>query len=179
MERSILVPIDFSDCTSELIGRAGEVAREMDLRIVLLHVIQTPEGVNPETKVIPEKGRPEVSAVQYLGQEAERLMAILSQQLKAQGIDVIERIAYGNPVKQILEVAHQENAARIVMGTHGRKGVARMMLGSVAEQVVRLADRPVLTIRHQRKPSCKAKSCSWCAAATTDAQRQINAEGDG
>lgn len=66
------------------------------------------------------------------------------------GVDVFERIEYGEPDEEILEYAETEGIDAIVMGTHGRTGAGRLVIGSVAEKVVRRSPIPVVTIRREK-----------------------------
>jgi nucleotide-binding universal stress UspA family protein len=73
------------------------------------------------------------------------------------GIRVVHRFEEGNAVDLILEVAEEASADLIVMGTHGRSGLGRLLMGSVAEQVVRKAPCPVLTVKMPFAPTSSAK----------------------
>jgi len=83
-------------------------------------------------------------SVDYLGEaEAELEQLQLPDDIRAE-----RRFARGDPAEQILRVANEIHADLIVMGTHGRTGLERLLMGSVAEQVLRQAPCPVLTVRN-------------------------------
>ena len=74
-------------------------------------------------------------------------------------VHISHRLEEGDPVTEILEVAEETHADLIVMGTHGRRGIPRLLMGSVAELVVRRANRPVLTVRTPfPEPAMEAKA---------------------
>jgi nucleotide-binding universal stress UspA family protein len=81
---------------------------------------------------------------------AERELARTVRELRDQHLAARSLLRSGTPADEILATAEAEGASLIVMGTHGRKGMERMLLGSVAEHVARAASRPVLTVGLQR-----------------------------
>ncbi len=133
----ILHPTDFSDRSANALTLACALARDYGARVIVLHVAVPPtvvygEGVvpvDPETLVYEERDRLERLAIPDAGLRLER------------------RFEEGEPAEQILRVAHEVGADLIVMGTHGRTGITRLLMGSVAEQVVRKAPCPVLTVK--------------------------------
>jgi nucleotide-binding universal stress UspA family protein len=128
----ILVATDFSFCSLSALGHAEELARELDAELLLLHV----EGV-------PVAGS-KMADVTHAA--AERELARTTGQLRNHHLKVRGLLRMGAPDEEILNAAETEHASLIVMGTHGRKGVAHMVMGSVAERVVRSAPCPVLTV---------------------------------
>lgn len=174
-DATILVPMDFSDCTAHVIQRALELARDIEAdRVVLLHVMNTPEGVAVDTRLGNDR-----TAGDVLEQEARYKLRAHVAALEQAGLDVETRLDHGNPADTILAVSEQLQPSYIVMGTHGRAGLSRLLLGSVAEKVTRRATRPVITVRFQHRPECDASSCGWCATDVTAAQKQLAAESDG
>ncbi len=137
----ILHPTDFSDCATQAQALAVELAGKLDAEIVLLQVlVETPlygEGVLsvPHVQTIYDAQR----------KWAEESLETRAGDLRQGGLQV------GVPFEEIVKVAEEERADMIVMGTHGRSGLNRVLLGSVAERVIRLAPCPVLTAR-QTKP---------------------------
>ena len=81
--------------------------------------------------------------------ESSSLLEPFRMQLAAEDIRVTHFLGHGDVVEAILTAAKEVDAGMIVMGTHGRKGLERIMLGSVAEQVIRRASRPVMVVRSQ------------------------------
>src|SRR5439155_9282380 len=128
--RTILHPTDFSDRSAHALRLAGALARDYGARLVVLHVAEMPvvaygEGVIPPLD--PE------DAVRVARQQLELLEAPVT------GTPAERRLEVGDPVETILDVAHALPADLIVMGTHGRTGLRRLLMGSVAEQIVRRA----------------------------------------
>jgi nucleotide-binding universal stress UspA family protein len=145
----ILHPTDFSDCAGKAEALAVDLARKLDGEIVLFQVlVETPlygEGLflNMET----------VQRV-YDAQRkwSENKLDARVADLRQLGIKASFRLQAGVPFEEIVKVAGEEHADLIVMGTHGRGGLERAVLGSVAERVIRLAPCPVVTVR-QAKPA--------------------------
>jgi nucleotide-binding universal stress UspA family protein len=136
----ILVPTDFSECAAQAIEYASEFAIRFNAKLQVLHVV--PEPVTPYTSGIPlpkEAMHPEIPAAK----ELDSLQVPRSDE-----IPHLERaIEMGVPFVEIVRHARQKNIDLIVIGTHGRTGLDQMLMGSVAEKVVRKAPCPVLTVR--------------------------------
>ena len=178
MTSRILVPIDFSGCSGDVLRRALELARARAAEVVLMHAVQVPSGLE-EADVQPRGSETRRAAVSYLADEAREALSKLAEELVPHGVKAKQVVTVGAPAEQILRLAEQERASSIVMGTHGRRGVARLLLGSVAHRVSQEASCPVEVVAPQWKPSCSAASCNWCASGGTEADDQIQAERDG
>jgi nucleotide-binding universal stress UspA family protein len=136
---TILHPTDFSKEAGHAFDVACALARDNRARLVVLHVERPPVTTLGGTAGIPPL------PIEY---DRERLMAELKCiQPPEPGIPIEHRLEHGEPGPVILAVAHEIGAGMIVMGTQGRRGLRRLLMGSVAEQVVRKATCPVLTIR--------------------------------
>jgi nucleotide-binding universal stress UspA family protein len=135
--QTILHPTDFSDRSLFAFRLACALARDYQAHLIVLHVapLQVLGAVEGVVLIPPENQR------EALEEELHRL------QPPNPGIHVEHRLVQGEPVPEILEVAGQTKADLIVMGTHGRTGLSRLLMGSVAEQVVRNAPCPVLIVR--------------------------------
>jgi universal stress protein A len=139
----ILHPTDFSECAAKAEAMAVDLASKLGGEIVLLQVlVETPlygEGL---------LNMPTVERV-YDAQRkwAEEALDARANDLLQQGIKASRRVQTGAPFEEIVRIAEEERADLIVMGTHGRAGLNHLLLGSVAERVVRLATCPVLTVR--------------------------------
>jgi len=135
--RTILHPTDFSEQSRYALRAACALARDYGARVVILHVAQPPTFAYAEDAIPPE---PE----EYLEEAREQLrqLELPDSRLRAE-----RRLEEGDPVTAILRVAREVGADVIVMGTHGRRGLGRLLLGSVAELVVRRAACPVLTVK--------------------------------
>jgi nucleotide-binding universal stress UspA family protein len=131
----ILNPTDFSDRSSYAFQFACALTRDYGARLIVLHVA-APTVFYGEGLVIPE--------AETLFQEAKEKLNRL--EVPDANIRAERRFQEGDPVTEILRVAQELHADLIVMGTHGRTGLRRLLMGSVAEQVVRKAACPVLTV---------------------------------
>jgi nucleotide-binding universal stress UspA family protein len=131
----ILCPVDFDANSPLALGIAAELASEGDAILYVLHVAAMPPGPD----VALPFGKIESAA-------RTRLERLVRQKVDARARYEID-IVMGNPDVEILQAAKRRRANLIVMATHGRKGLSRLVLGSVAESVVREAPCPVLTIR--------------------------------
>jgi nucleotide-binding universal stress UspA family protein len=139
----ILHPTDFSECAAQAQATAIDLARTLGAEIVLLQVlVETP--LYGETIL----NMPKVRSV-YDAQRkwAEETLEARAADLRQRGMKASYRVQVGVPFEEIVKVAGEERADMIVMGTHGRSGLNRALLGSVAERVIRLAPCPVLTVR--------------------------------
>ena len=137
--KRILIPIDFSDTSTAAVGYGVDLAERYGASVHLLHVI--------ERSAIPPE--PEFPLGIFEGQTVarERLVDVLNAaQRKAFRSEVA--VTVGHPSHEIVRYAKEHDIDIIVMGTHGRTGASHMLMGSVAEKVVRKAPCPVLTVRH-------------------------------
>ncbi len=134
---TILHPTDFSDCSDYALRVACMLAGEAGGHLILLHVEPLPTILYGEGVVPPDPDR--------FHREAWRKLEQI--QVPASNVAVVRRLEEGMPAEEILRVAKDENADMIIMGTHGRRGLARLVMGSVAELVVRRANCPVLTVK--------------------------------
>jgi nucleotide-binding universal stress UspA family protein len=132
--KTILVATDFSPMSEHALRFGGALARDYGARLIAVHVVQPPVAVYAETAVFVEE--PDFSSAQ------ESLQA-----LRVPGVDVEYRLMEGDPAATIVQVASELHCDLIVMGTHGRAGVVRVLMGSVAEDVLRKAPCPVLTVK--------------------------------
>jgi len=144
----ILAATDFSDDSNYALTYAEELARRFSAEILLVHVDQ------PLAPVMVSELSPglDVGAMNRIAEE-QRLLALreldrTTARLRDAGLKSRSLLKVGAPFLEIINAAHSEGADLIVLGTHGRSGLAHVLMGSVAERVVRKAHCPVLTIRH-------------------------------
>lgn len=139
----ILHPTDFSECATQAEAVAVDLARKLDAELVLVQVLV-------EAPLYSEGfiSRRQVQTV-YDAQRkwSEEALEARAEQFRQSGIKASWRVRFGAPQEEIVRTAGEEGAGMIVMGTHGRSGLNRALLGSVAERVIRLAPCPVLTVR--------------------------------
>jgi nucleotide-binding universal stress UspA family protein len=138
--RHILVPHDFSDTAECALAYALELARRLDARVTVVHAFEVPYG-------FPEAAQFTADMLSTLQRAAGAALGGVVDRARRSGVAVEGVLRQGAPWNEIDEVARETEADLIVMGTHGRRGLARVLLGSVAEKVVRTAPCAVLTMR--------------------------------
>lgn len=136
--RRILVPVDFSQPSLAGLDYAIELSQSLGASLVALFVAE-PLYYGGDIGLLLEEYQ------RYGREELTRLQS----RLKKSGVDCETLLRTGKAYQVICEEAEREHADLIVMSTHGRSGLSHLLLGSVAEKVVRSASRPVLTIRPQ------------------------------
>lgn len=137
----ILVPTDFSEYSKQAIAYAREWAQRFGAKLVLLHVVELPPY--PLEGPLPSRlGADFLDDLER--QAADELAQILPQEAE---VEVVRRVVVGVPYRKIVEAAAAEKVDLIIMATHGRTGLSHLIMGSVAERVVRTAPCPVLTMR--------------------------------
>ena len=146
----ILVPTDFSACSDDAVRWAGELGARFGSRLILVHVAEIPGGIDPATLISPGEGAPVVPIGEHVQAAAMARLSELADRIGGLGVTVETRLTQGPVHRLILQVAAEEKVDHIVMGTHGRTGLAHVVLGSVAERIVRHATVPVTTI-HARE----------------------------
>ena len=134
----ILVPTDFSEVSRQALEYAKTIARQENAELLLVHVSPPVDLINP-----PEAAWIDISEVQSIQQEQleQNSAALRSEGYRARSVS-----ATGPLCDELLSIAQQYKANLIVLGTHGKKGLERLMLGSDAEAVVRHATCPVLSV---------------------------------
>jgi nucleotide-binding universal stress UspA family protein len=143
--RKILVPVDFSLTSRAAVEQALAFAQAFQGSLHLLNVWEVPPYLRPDLTVWSEELS--ASLELHLRDEAEKAMRHLMLDLGLQDrAGVGTEIRSGTPHSTIVEVAESGRFDLIVMGTHGRGVLSRVLMGSVAERVVRLAPCPVLTV---------------------------------
>lgn len=149
MYKHILVAVDGSETSHAALAEALKLAKQSPAATLhILTVIDIPAGV------LTAEGANEVSVERSLRETADDVMAEASATVRAHGLEAETGVGecLGGSVSQtIVDEARRWNADLIVVGTHGRRGWRRMILGSVAEGVARSADRPVLLVHHPEK----------------------------
>jgi nucleotide-binding universal stress UspA family protein len=144
--KTILAPTDFSSCSRHAIEHAVALARRYGAEVALLHVYELPTGLVPTTMVPGEAGVL-LPLRDHLVAEARRQLLPQVDELQRAGVTVHPQVAEGRAADAILRAADELNADLIVMGTHGRTGLGRMLIGSVTEHVIRHAGCPVYVVR--------------------------------
>ena len=149
--RPVLVPVDFSSCSETALLLAAELAEKLLSRLIILHVVHDP-GDAPGYYAIKGRSRHlrnmEDVAVEMLDDFFHQLLK------KYPALPALQQatteLVVGLPVNRILEAAEKTHARMIVMGSPGRTGLAHALLGSKAEQIVRLAPVPVTIVKEPK-----------------------------
>lgn len=146
MFKKILCPVDFSQFTQEVINYALNLAKKYGAELHLMHVVPNMTYFTPyESFLTPENL---VAIEKNIQDEVERDFAKL---LKGNGVPTKTVIRTGVPFVEIIDYAKSESIDLIVMGTHGRSAIENILIGNVAEKVVRKSPCPVMTIRPKGK----------------------------
>jgi nucleotide-binding universal stress UspA family protein len=137
--QAILHPTDFSEHSKYAFHLASSLARDYDAHLHVLHVmLPSPSDMGEMLMLPPLSRRDELAAAEA------KLHDLQNETTK---VRIETEVREGDPAEQILQAATDHECALIVMGTHGRTGLSRLLMGSVAEQVVRKAGCPVLTVK--------------------------------
>jgi len=143
--RTILLPTDFSECGNYALSYATSLARTFGASIVCVHVIEPivpTVGYSGMTEPLPI-----ADIAEQLEDAAERELPKLAEREEAAGLHLEELIVYGEAASEIVRVAKERNVDLIVISSHGRTGLGRILFGSTAEAVVRHATCPVLVVK--------------------------------
>lgn len=149
--KKILCPTDFSNPSFEAMNVATELAMHFSSDLIVIHVVAP----------IPVIATEYTSSAAFNVQEYQQLMEAssmktLEEQIEKRipkGVSVRSMLSLGDPANQIVHTAEDEQVDLIVIATRGQTGLKRLVFGSVAEKVVRLASRPVLSIREPHTAS--------------------------
>ena len=139
--KKILCPIDHSEGSKEALKYAVTFAMKDEAKLYLLHIIDIRsfnESLDEMSKQIPDE--------ETLEQLRIKLLDCIPEEIR-EDMDVEAIVVQGIPFAEIISTAREKEIDMIVIGSHGRTGIAHMMLGSVSEKVVRKAPCPVLTVR--------------------------------
>jgi nucleotide-binding universal stress UspA family protein len=147
MYDDILVPTDGSDASTAALDHALSLASQYDARLHALYV------VDRQSYGLVEEGKSRVldNLRENLRGEGTAAVAAVEEAAETAGVETRTSVVEGDIHRQIIDYATDEDVDLIVMGTHGRRGLDRLLIGSVTERVVRSSPVPVLTVR--QKPS--------------------------
>jgi nucleotide-binding universal stress UspA family protein len=138
---SILVPTDFSDLSKEVVDAAADLAETLHAKMILLHVNDLPIVVGNYYPMFRVPGGVDAEAFKTLGDTTAAELDRWAEKYRARGIETEARVVEGHPAEEIVKAAEQ--ADLVAMATQGRRGIARLLLGSVAERVLRTTNTPV------------------------------------
>ena len=143
--RTILLPTDFSECGNYALSYAASLARTFKASIICLNVIEPivpTVGYSGLTEPLPI-----ADIAEQLEDSAERELPKLAECEECAGLNVEELVVHGEASAEIVRVAKDRGVDLIVIASHGRTGLGRILFGSTAEAVVRHATCPVLVVK--------------------------------
>lgn len=144
MYDDILVPTDGSEPATEAVEHALDLAERAGATVHVLYVVS-------EAETVAIVGGAAVGELDRRRDEGEAVTQDAVERAAERGVDATSEIRPGTPHREIVRYAEDEGIDLVVMGTHGRSGVRRFLLGSVTERVTRLTDRPVLSVREEAR----------------------------
>jgi universal stress protein A len=147
MWKKLLVPHDFSPCAERALFTAVELAQLHGSELTLVHVSELPANIPLDALVTPVGGAGPVRVDEYTTRGARQQLDTIADPLRRAGLAVNTLTVTGDVAEQILALAREVGADALVVGTHGRTGLSHLLLGSVAEKVVRSALVPVVCVR--------------------------------
>ena len=140
--KRVLVPVDFSEPSRKALDYALSLARPFDAEVRLLHVVEA-LVLPPDVEVLDLE-----AFARTLNDEAAKCLSKWRKEA-ASGSPVEEELRAGTPYREIVAAADERNMDLIIMGTHGRTGLAGVLMGSTAERVMHHAPCPVLVVRER------------------------------
>jgi nucleotide-binding universal stress UspA family protein len=143
--KRILVPVDFSTNSLDALDYAVQFAKLQRAAVVVMHVIEPSYPAGPLD--LSGAGYDFAFLLRELERVGRQQLAKLEAGLVRRGVRVSTRLQVGSPPALIIDAARRLKADLIIVSTHGRTGLSHMLMGSVAERVVRTAGCPVLTVR--------------------------------
>ncbi|HEY1959065.1 MAG TPA: universal stress protein [Polyangiaceae bacterium] len=143
--QTLLVPVDFSETSEAALEYAVSLAQPLGARLVVMHAYELPIYGFPDGALVASV---EV-ATRLMNSAQVGLDAMVARWRGESRIDTVLR--QGVPWEEVQAVAEDVGADLIVIGTHGRRGIARALLGSVAEKILRTSTRPVLTVHAEHR----------------------------
>jgi nucleotide-binding universal stress UspA family protein len=145
MYSKILVPLDGSALAERAVKEAAEIARGTGAELILLKVVQVP------LSKVPEAGESEeIKSVQEIAAKARIYLDGIASRYAKDSIKIQAVVLEGPAAAAILGYAHDKDVDVIVMSTHGRTGLSKALMGSVAEQVVLTTKRPVMLVKPEK-----------------------------
>jgi nucleotide-binding universal stress UspA family protein len=146
--KKIVCAIDFSDCSMHALNYATSLAQEADAHLTVVHVLELPPDVfregHEDMLTAPPRLREYIAVTEE--ESRARLRDAISDRVREYcTVDTV--LAAGKPYREIIRIAEEQSADLLVIGTHGRGTVDRLLFGSTAQHVVRQATCPVLTLR--------------------------------
>jgi len=140
---NIVAPVDFSRCSRKSLAHAAGLARESDASLTVVHA----DSVAADTQSVPMSAAPEAVPVEEIQEERSEQFEKFLEEAHLEGLDWESRQQVGSPLDVISDTVEDIGADLVVMGTHGRRGLERLFLGSTATKVLRRMPCAVVTVR--------------------------------
>lgn len=165
--KRVLLATDLSAASRGAEGAAVSLARAIGAQVLVLHVVDLPPGLDEGVVVRPDPHGPTVHLGDYVSaKDAEALERVVAL-FRAAAVPVTAAVKVGPVAQTVIEQARRWAAELVVVGTHGRTGLRRAVLGSIAERLLRLSPVPVLVVRQE------------AADETAEADEQARCETEG
>ncbi len=145
LPKTILVPTDFSETSDRALDYAIDLASRIGASVVVMHAYELPIVGFPDGAYIAS-----AEAATSIATAAQKGLDMTVASRMERGVDLKKVLKQDAPWEAVNVVAKEVGADLVVCGTHGRKGLAHALLGSIAEKIIRTSDIPVLTIRGPR-----------------------------
>lgn len=149
LPKRILVATDFSETADAAFDYAVDLAKQLGAKVVVMHAYELPVYGFPSGALVAS-----VEMATRIMSGAQEALEAACKARASSGVEISQVVRQGVAWEEVHRVADEVNADLIIIGTHGRKGLSRALLGSVAEKIIRTSTRPVLTIH---LPAEKAK----------------------
>jgi nucleotide-binding universal stress UspA family protein len=147
-QKTIIFPTDFSTASDAALVHAEALAKQMNARLLIVHVEEPPLAYGGGELYY---GLPEPNS--------ERILKMLEDVRPSDpSVPYTHRLTMGDPAGEVVRIATEEAAEMIILGTHGRTGMTRLLMGSVAEMIVRRAPCPVLVYREMAEKLARRKA---------------------
>lgn len=147
MFKHIMVTLDGTARSEAVIPHALDVARVMKAEMTLVRVVDAVNAEWGERGAMGKGGSPDSSISAVFAEQAEAYLRRVADQMREHGVKVQTLVMHGNAAKRIVAAARESGADAIAMATHSRRGINRLMFGSVAEEVLHTSSLPVLLVR--------------------------------
>ncbi len=147
---AIVVATDLSDASRQALESATNLAKDFGARIILVHALE-PAHAYRGLSVGAYSAEADTYAATADMEAVRQLTISWAEPVRVEGVEVDIVVRGETPSRLVHEVAKEQGAGMVVVGSHGRSGLGRVILGSVAEQVVRHSDRPVLVVPFRKE----------------------------
>jgi len=145
--KTILVGTDFSVCAARAFSFGVSLAASQGAKIHILHVLMEPIQAFDVAGALPYL---DVTTQREWEEATRKRLASAVASAEKRGVSATSELLWGRPSDAIIETALKHKASLVVLGTHGRTAIEKLLIGSTAERVVRLSPVPVLTVREKR-----------------------------